>query len=91
MQYGYNHVNLITGLTLANPETFLPRLKSALDSPSNLLRTTVVTAVKVNRPSLLIINHLRKYAFAKLSSFLTHGVVFFSLQLLTNPKQSTPY
>jgi cullin-associated NEDD8-dissociated protein 1 len=33
-------------LTLANPEMFLPRLKSALESPSNLLRTTVVTAVK---------------------------------------------
>lgn len=33
-------------LTLANPEKFLPRLKEALTSNSNLLRTTVVTAVK---------------------------------------------
>jgi len=33
-------------LTLANPEKFLPSLKAALLSPSNLLRTTVVTAVK---------------------------------------------
>lgn len=33
-------------LTLANPEKFLPRLKAALSSDSNLLRTTVVTAVK---------------------------------------------
>jgi len=33
-------------LTLANPEKFLPRLKSALESKSHLLRTTVVTAVK---------------------------------------------
>ena len=33
-------------LTLANPTVFLPRLKAALASPSNLLRTTVVTAVK---------------------------------------------
>jgi len=33
-------------LTLANPMEFLPRLKNALQSPSNLLRTTVVTAVK---------------------------------------------
>jgi len=33
-------------LTLANPAIFLPRLKKALSSDSNLLRTTVVTAVK---------------------------------------------
>jgi len=33
-------------LTLAHPQTFLPSLKCALESPSNLLRTTVVTAVK---------------------------------------------
>ncbi|CAL8143839.1 unnamed protein product [Orchesella dallaii] len=33
-------------LTLATPEKFLPRLKEALASDSNLLRTTVVTAVK---------------------------------------------
>lgn len=31
---------------MANPEKFLPRLKEALTSNSNLLRTTVVTAVK---------------------------------------------
>nr|CAG4647643.1 EOG090X00HY [Moina brachiata] len=33
-------------LTLTDPEGLLPRLRSALNSPSALMRTTVVTAVK---------------------------------------------
>nr|CAG4651567.1 EOG090X00HY [Triops cancriformis] len=33
-------------LTLSDPQTLLPRLKAALENPSPLMRTTVVTAVK---------------------------------------------
>ena len=33
-------------LTLTDPEGLLPRLRSALNSPSALMRNTIVTAVK---------------------------------------------